>query len=197
MCILNSRGQLALHFDTKTSSLSQPVQKLWPIICHRRFKIAYFWPKKCLKLCLFHKNLYNYHYFSGQISRTSLNIRFDIKKSKFGPTVQILWPHQFIDCSVIAPRARAGHGDFFICYISVIHMDFILILSLHFFANNSKISSHGKPNFNLYSLKSIPRSDIFLRRARDMDIFPYNFFENIILMQLILFPYYIKGFMHE
>ena len=117
MCILNSRGQLALHFDTKTSSLSQPVQKLWPIICHRRFKIAYFWPKKCLKLCLFHKNLYNYHYFSGQISRTSLNIRFDIKKSKFGPTVQILWPHQFIDCSVIAPRARGTRGFFYMLHI--------------------------------------------------------------------------------
>ena len=77
-------------------------------------------------------------------------------------------------------------------------MDFILILSLHFFANNSKISSHGKPNFNLYSLKCIPRSDIFCAaRARDTDIFPYTFFENIILMKVMLFSYYIKGLIYK
>ena len=62
--ILNSRGPLALHFDTKRSYVSQPVGKIWTIICPRGSKIAHFWPKQCLKLCIFYKNLYINYCFS-------------------------------------------------------------------------------------------------------------------------------------
>ena len=47
--ILIIRGPLDLHFDTKTSPESQPIEKIWPIICHRGLKIAIFCPKKVPK----------------------------------------------------------------------------------------------------------------------------------------------------
>jgi len=47
--ILIIRGPLDLYFDTKTSSASQPIGKIWPVICHRGLKIANFCPKKVPK----------------------------------------------------------------------------------------------------------------------------------------------------